>query len=81
MSQNDPKITLLMTLLTKKSARPNPKYFLRVQSRRLSDPFEPLSSSLAHSAEELGRWQGNQKLLFFRSKSKYEYIVHWLSKC
>jgi len=24
---------------------------------------------------------GNQNLLFFRPKSKYEYIVCWLSKC
>jgi len=30
-----------------------------MQSRRLSDPFEPLNSSLAQLAEELGRWQGN----------------------
>jgi len=22
----------------------------------MADPFEPLNSSLAHSAEELGRW-------------------------
>jgi len=28
-----------------------------VQSRRLSDPFEPLNSSQAQSAEELGHWQ------------------------
>jgi len=28
----------------------------RVQSTRLADPFEPLNSSLAQSAEELGRW-------------------------
>jgi len=27
-----------------------------VQSTRLVDPFEPLNSSLAQSAEELGRW-------------------------
>jgi len=51
-----------------------------VQSRRLANPFEPLNSSLAQSAEELGRWQGNRKLLFFRLKSKYEYIIHRLSK-
>jgi len=31
----------------------------------LADPFEPLNSSLAQWAEELGHWQGNQKLLFF----------------
>jgi len=35
---------------------PTQKNFFRVRSRRLSDPFEPLSSSLAQSAEELGRW-------------------------
>jgi len=39
----------------KKSATPNQKIF-RVQSRRRSDPFEPLNNSLAQSAEELGRW-------------------------
>jgi len=27
-----------------------------VQSTRLADPFEPLNSSLAQSAEELERW-------------------------
>jgi len=40
-----------------------------VQSTRLADPFEPLNSSLAQSVEELGRWSGNQKLLFFLRKS------------
>jgi len=27
-----------------------------VQTRRLANSFEPLNSSLAQSAEELGRW-------------------------
>jgi len=27
-----------------------------MQSTRLADPFEPLNSSQAQSAEELGRW-------------------------
>jgi len=27
-----------------------------VQSTRLADPFEPLNSSLAQLAQELGRW-------------------------
>jgi len=54
MNQNDPKITSLMTSV--KSAHPNQKIFFRVQSTRLADPFEPLSSSLAQSAEELWRW-------------------------
>jgi len=40
-----------------------------VQSTRLADPFEPLNSSLAQWAEELGRWWGNRKLLFFLRKS------------
>jgi len=35
---------------------PQPKKFFRVQSRRLADPFEPLSSSVAQLVEELGRW-------------------------
>jgi len=45
MSQKDPKTTSLMTSI-----------FFRVQSTRLADPFELLNSSLAQSAEELGRW-------------------------
>jgi len=35
---------------------PQPKKFFRVQTRRLADPFEPLNSSLAQSAEELWHW-------------------------
>ena len=31
-------------------------FFFRWRSTRLADPFEPLNSSLAQSAEELGRW-------------------------
>jgi len=79
MSQNDPKTTSFMTSLTKKSA-PQPKYFFRVQSTRLADPFELLNSSLAQLVEELRRWLGNRKLLFFRPKSKYEYTVGRLSR-
>ena len=55
MSQNDPKITSLMMSLTK-NPQPPGKTFFQVQSTRLADPFEPLNSSLAQSAEELGRW-------------------------
>jgi len=40
----------------KKPATPKQKNFFRVQSTRLADPFEPLNSSLAQWAEELGRW-------------------------
>jgi len=32
------------------------KFFFRVQSTRLADLFEPLNSSLAQLAEELGHW-------------------------
>jgi len=39
-----------------KSATPNQKIFFRMQTRRLSDSFKPLNSSLAQSAEELGCW-------------------------
>ena len=42
----------------KKSAPPigpNQKIIFWVQSTRLADPFEPFNSSLAQSAEELGR--------------------------
>jgi len=54
MSQNDPKTTLLMTSVTK-NPHPTTKTFFLVQSTRLADPFEPLNSSLAQSAEELRR--------------------------
>jgi len=40
----------------KKSAPPNQKHMLQVQSTRLADPFEPLNNSLAQSTEELWRW-------------------------
>ena len=40
----------------KKPVPPNQKIIFRVQSTRLADPFEPLNSSLAQLAEELGRW-------------------------
>ena len=56
MTQNDPKTTSLMTSFTKNPQPPTKKFFFRVQSTRLADPFEPLNSSLAQSAEELGRW-------------------------
>jgi len=45
-----------MTSLTKYPQRPTKKFFLRVQTRRLANPFEPLNSSLAQSAEELWHW-------------------------
>jgi len=54
-SQNDPKTTSLMTSLTK-NPHPSTKNFFQVQTRRLADPFEPLNSSLAQSAEKLWRW-------------------------
>jgi len=54
MSQNGQKNTSLITSLTKNPQPPTKKIF-RVQSKRLSDLFEPLNSSLAQSAEELGR--------------------------
>jgi len=53
MSQNDPKTTSLMTSVTK-NPQPQPKKFFLVQSTRLADLFEPLKSSLAQLAEELG---------------------------
>jgi len=56
MSQSDPKTTSLMTSVTKNPLPLNQKIFFQVQSTRLADPFESLNSSLAHSAEELGRW-------------------------
>jgi len=55
MSQNDPKTTSLMMSVTK-NPLPLTKNFFRVQSTRLADPFEPLNSSLAQSAEDLRRW-------------------------
>jgi len=56
MSQNDPKTTSLMTSVTKNPQPPTKKFFFQVQSTRLADPFEPLNSSPAQSAEELGCW-------------------------
>jgi len=44
-----------MTSLTKNPQTPT-KIFFRVQTRRLADLFEPVNSSLAQLAEELGRW-------------------------
>jgi len=49
------KVLHFITSLTK-NPQPPPKKFFKVQSRRLSNPFEPLNSSLAQSAEELRRW-------------------------
>jgi len=40
----------------RKPATPRQKIFFLVQSTRLADPFDPLNSSLALSAEELGCW-------------------------
>jgi len=56
MCQNDPKTTSLMTSLTKSPHSPAKKFLFQLESTRLADPFEPLNSSLAQSAEELGRW-------------------------
>ena len=41
---------------SQKICNPQPKNFFQVQSTRLADPFEPLNSSLAQSAEDLGCW-------------------------
>jgi len=46
----------LLTRGSLKIRNPQPKTFFRVQTRRMSDLFEPLNSSLAQSVEELGRW-------------------------
>ena len=48
---------------SQKIRNPQPKQFLRLQTRWLADPFEPLNSSLAQSAEDLWRWWGNQQLV------------------
>jgi len=47
MSQNGPQTTSLMMTLTKKSATPNQKFFLQVQTIRLAQSFEGLNSSSA----------------------------------
>jgi len=52
-------MTLKLLNLQRQSQKirtPTKKIFFRVQSTRLVDLFEPLNSSLAQSAEELGRW-------------------------
>jgi len=56
MSQNDPKITSLMTSVTKNPQPPTKKFFFDCNLLDLADPFERLNNSLAQSAEELGRW-------------------------
>jgi len=56
MSQNGPKTISLMTSLVKNLQPPTKNFFFLVQTRRLADPFEPLNSFLAQSAEELWRW-------------------------
>ena len=48
---------------SQKIRNPQPKNFFWVQTRRLSDTFEPLNSSLVQSVEELGYWWGNRQLL------------------
>jgi len=53
------KMTLKLLHLwrhSQKTRTPQAKIFFWVQSTRLADLFEPLNSSLAQSAEELGRW-------------------------
>ena len=45
-----------MTSVTDNPQPPTKNVFFRVQSTSLADPFEPLNSSLAQSAEELGHW-------------------------
>jgi len=64
----------------KKSATPNKKKIFRVQTRRLADLLEPLNSSSAIGGEDMALVR---QLLTagFRTISKYEYIVPWLSKC
>ena len=54
-----------MTSVTK-NPHPQPKNL--VQSTRLADPFEPLNSSLAQSAEELGRSVRQPKTAVFFAK-------------
>jgi len=46
-----------------KNCNPNPKQIFALQTRRLSESFEGLNSSVAQLAEELCYWQGNRKLL------------------
>ena len=53
------KMTLKLLHLwcqSQKIRNPQPKKLFWVQSTRLADLFEPLNSSLAQSAEELGHW-------------------------
>jgi len=80
MSQNAPKTTSLMTSLTK-NQHPQPKNFFWVQSRRLSDLFEPSNSSLAQIGRGARALVRQLTTAGFRPKSKYEYIVSRLSKC
>jgi len=67
MSQNDPKTTLLMTSFTKNLQPPTKKFAI-----------EQLSSAIGGGAMALVK---QLKTAVFRPKSRYEYIVRWLSKC
>jgi len=58
----------------KKSATTNPQIFFQVQAGRLADLLEPLNRGVMALVRPL-------KTAVFRPKSRYEYIVHRLSKC
>ena len=61
-----------------KVCTPQPKNVFRVQSTRLAVwALEQLSSAIGEEARALVR---QPKIAVFRPKSKYEYIVHRLSK-
>jgi len=69
-----------MTSLTK-NPQPQQEKFFRVQAGTLPHSFAGLNSSLAQSAEGAMALVRQPKTDGFRLISRYEYIVHQLSRC
>jgi len=80
MGQYDPKITSLMTALTKNLQHPSKKIFLSADEKTGWSVWalEQLSSAIGRGAMELVR---QLKTAGFRPQSRYEHIVRRLSKC
>jgi len=80
MSQNDPKTTSLMTSVTKNPHPPTKKFFSNAiyYTGWSVWALEQLSRAISAGARALVR---QPKTAVFGPKSKYKYIVRWLSKC
>jgi len=80
MSENGPKLLHFTYDVThKKSTTPYQKFFYecRLEDCRCIWALEQLSSAISRGAIALVR---QPKTAGFRLKSRYEYIVRWLSK-